>query len=225
MAVKDWFLANTLVDGWQQLTETAQTAATITGGWIVGSTAPGTLLYSEFESGVERVETTFVATVFPDGVLNTTLKDAFRTPILSGTFAAGDFVFHGVVRAITNGGAQDGRVRVRVIRANLDGTSATELTSAVQIGTTVVDVSTAADFDSSVTITLGAIAMSNQYLFFQLAWERTGAGGMATADIAFRTGSSTTAGARILTPDFVASFTIPIFNGSMEHAVHRASRY
>jgi hypothetical protein len=66
----------------------------------------------------------------------------------------------------------------------------------------VTNVSTSADFDSNLTFNPGAFSISAQYLFFQIAWERTGAGGMTTSDIDFRTGSSGSVGTRVLTADF-----------------------
>jgi hypothetical protein len=169
----------------------------------------GTTNHSEYEVGVERAATTFTGTGPPDGTLDTTLKDAFRSvAALTGDFANANWTFHFVVRAVTNGGAQDGRVRFRLFKADADGSNATEITAAQQQGSLVSNVSTSADFDSTLTVNPGAFAIANQYLFMQIAWERTGAGGMTSADIAFRTGSSSSAGTRITTADFTADQTL-----------------
>lgn len=174
----------------------------IVGGWVVGT---GATNHSEFEQGVERAASTFVNTTPPDGTLDTVLKDAFRSEnVYTGDFASGDWVFHFVVRAVTNGGAQDGRVRFRLIKADLDLSNAVEITSAQQLASIVVNVSTSADFDSTLTFNPGAFSIANQYLFIQVAWERTGAGGMSSSDIDFRTGSSSSVGTRITTADFSA---------------------
>ena len=56
----------------------------------------------------------------------------------------------------------------------------------------------------NITATWAAPAwtITNQYIFVQVAWKRTGAGGMTTTNIRLRTGSSTTVGTTGLTADF-----------------------
>lgn len=202
MAAIDYFLANATSDGWRRLATTAQAAATINDGWVV-STASGN--HSEYAVGVERAASTFTGTTVPDGTLDTSLKDAFRSEsALSGFFDSANWVFSFVVRAVTVGGAQDGRIRFRIIKADADGSNATEITSGQQQASIVTDVGTGADATSSLTVNPGAFSLNNQYLFIQIAWERTGAGGMTTSDINWRTGSSTSAGTRIATANFTA---------------------
>ena len=206
MAAIDYFLANTADSGWQRLDTSTQSAATIVGGWVVST---GSTNHSAFEQGVERAASTFTSTTPPDGTTGVTLNESFRSvAALDGSFASANWVFHFVVRAVTNGGAQDGRVRFRLLKADADGTNATEITGAQQQASIVTDVSTSADFDSTLTVNPGAFTITNQYLFVQVAWERTGAGGMTNADIDFRTGSSTSAGTRITTANFTANQTL-----------------
>lgn len=202
MPAKNLYLTNTLGDSWRLWSESTQTAASLTEEWVVGT---GATNHSEYASGADRAETTFTGVAVPDGVLDTSLKDAVRIGPFNGYFDAGNWETHFVVRATTNGGAQDGRMRWRLIVANADGTSAREITSAQQQGALCTNVSTSADFDSNLTVSINGFACENQYLFFQLAWERTGAGGMSTADISMRTGSSTTVGTRVVTPNFTAA--------------------
>jgi hypothetical protein len=200
MAALSFFLADAADAGWQRLSESTQSAATIAAGWVVGT---GSTNHSEFEEGAERAASTFAGTGPPDGSLDATLNDAFRSENpLSGDFASASWDFHFVMRAITNGGAQDGRVRFRIIRADADGSNAVEITGAQQQGALVSNVSTSADFDSNLAFNPGAFTILGQHLFIQIAWERTGAGGMATSDMHFRTGSSSSAGTRIVTADF-----------------------
>lgn len=214
MAAINLYLKSTLNDGWCGMSESTQTAATTASGWTVGT---GFIQHSELESGVERAASTFIATLAPDGSLDTTLKDAFRSEnAYNGDFANADWSFHGVVRAASNGGAQDGRVRFRLLKANADGSSATEITSGHQQAAAVTDVSTSADFDSNLTFNPGAFSVANQYLFFQIAWERTGAGGMTSADILFRTGSSSSAGTRVVTADFTPAAATDVFVEGLE---------
>jgi hypothetical protein len=209
MATQTHYLTNTLVGGWQSMSTTtpgADAYASPVTGWIVGSTAPGSLLYSSFAPAAERLESTFAATAQPDGTLDTSLKDAlYIDPGGGGDYASGNWTVNGVVRANTNGGAQDGRLRYRLFKADADGTNATEITAAAQLGATLTNVSNAADFNSSVTFNPGAFSVTaSQKLFLQLAWERTGAGGMTTADINFRIGTNST---RVVTADFTAGST------------------
>lgn len=222
MAALDYFLANAVSDGWRRLETSAQTAATLADGWVVST---GSTNHSEYEVTVERAASTFTGTTVPDGSLDTTLKDAFRSvAALDGSFASANWVFHFVVRAVTNGGAQDGRVRFRLIKANADGSNATEITAAQQQASEVLNVSTSADFDSTLTFNPGAFSISNQYLFIQIAWERTGAGGMTSSDIAFRTGSSSTVGTRITTADFTANQTLAAGTPTVTFSAPTATR-
>jgi hypothetical protein len=196
-----YYLQGSEISGWEALHTTTAAAATTATGWIVST---GATNHSEMEQGVERAATTFLTTLPPDGSLDgILLNDAMRiVTALTGDFASANWVAHFVVRAVTNGGAQDGRIRFRLFKADADGSNATEITSGHQQCSIVTNVSTSADFDSTLTFNPGAFNISNQYLFFQIAWERTGAGGMTSADILFRTGSSSTVGTRITTSDF-----------------------
>jgi hypothetical protein len=186
--------------GWRVLSESLQPAAIINDGWIVATGAVNTSAYAV---GVERASTTFVDALQPDGTLDTSLKDAFRTisPYL-GTFTAGDWDAHFVVSAVSSATGQDGRIRFRLIKADADGSNATEITGGQQFCSVLTDVTTAAH-DSSLTFNPGAFSISNQYLFFQLAWERTGGATLAQADINWRTGSGLTAGTRINSSFFI----------------------
>jgi hypothetical protein len=205
MAALSWYLTATTVDGWRTIDEATQGAAKSTDGWVVST---GSTSHSEYEVGVERAATTFTGTTVPDGTLDTTLKDAFRTTsAYSGSFASANWTFVFSVQATTNGGAQDGRIRFRLIKANADGSSATEITAAQQQASLVTNVATTGTFESSLTFNPGAISLANQYLFIQIAWERTGAGGMTTSDINWITGSSASVGTRITSADFTTSFT------------------
>jgi hypothetical protein len=169
---------------------------------VVGT---GATLHAEYAVGVERVATTFTGTTVPDGTLDTTLKDAFRTTNpLTGDFASGNWTFSFVVRAVTSASSQNGRIRCRLIKADADGSNATEITAAQQQGSLVGAMSsTTTDYTSTVTFNPGVVTLSNQYLFIQIAWERTTAGGMTSADVNWRTGSSASLGTRIATTDFV----------------------
>ena len=200
MPTINWYLTATTADGWRTVDEATQGAAKNTDGWVVST---GSTNHSAYAVGVERAATTFANTTPPSGTLDTSLKDAFRsTTAYSGDFASANWTFTFSVQATTNGGAQDGRIRFRLIKANADGSSATEITSAQQQASLLSDVATTGTFESSLTFNPGAINLANQYLFIQIAWERTGAGGMTNSDINWITGSSASVGTRIVTADF-----------------------
>src|SRR5262245_61521104 len=201
MATKTYYLTATTGDGWRTLDEATQTAATNADGWTHGT---GNTNHSEFQVGTKRAATTFTGTTVPDGSLDTSLKDAFRsTNALIGDFASANWTFTFVVRAPTSATGQNGRIRFRLLKAAADGSSATELPAAQQqCSLTGGMASTSADFTTTLTVNPGAFSLANQYLFIQVAWERTTAASMTTADVQFRTGSSASAGTRITTSDF-----------------------
>jgi hypothetical protein len=208
MAAINLFYTDTLTPDslWPELSETAVGAATSATGWIVGT---GATLHSEMAAGVKRASTTFVNTNPPDGSLDATLKDALRSENpYNGDFASANWVLHFVIRAVTSATGQLGRIRFRLFKANADGTGATEITSAQQLAAIITPAaSTTVDSDSTLTFNPGAFNIANQYLFLQIAWERTTGASMTTADILFRTGSSVSVGTRITTASFTQSTT------------------
>jgi hypothetical protein len=203
MAAKIYYLMNAAdANGWQSLNDgTPQAAVVIGGGWVVST---GAVNHSAFEQGVERAATTFVNTTPPAaGGPGVTLNESFRSQnSLNGDFASANWVFHFVVIAVSNGGSQDGRVRFRIYKADADGTNATEITAAQQQASIVIDVTTSVGLDSTLTVNPGAFTITNQFLFIQVAWERTGAGAMTNSDIHFITGIVGPDGTRIDTSDF-----------------------
>jgi hypothetical protein len=210
MAAQTWFMVNAAdANGWQALSESTQSAVNSAAGWVVGT---GATNHSELAANSERASTTFTGTTVPDGTLDTSLKDAFRSPrLLKGNFASGNWTFQFAVRSPTQGGAADGRIRFRIIRADADGGNAVEITAAQQQASAVTNVGSAADSNSTLTVNPGAFSIFNQYIFIQAAWERTGAGGMTTTNIRLRTGSAATpTGTVITTADFTDKMLPPV---------------
>lgn len=205
MATKSYYLtATNSVEGpFRTIDETPVTAATNPDGWVVGT---GSTAHSEYALGQERASSSFTFPVAPEGVSTlVSMRDAFRsTNAVNGSFASGDWAFNFVVRGVTSASTQNGRIRFRIIVANANGSSATEITSGhQQASLTGAIANTTSDFTSSLTVNPGAFSVgANQYLFIQLAWERTAAGPMSTSDVNWRTGSSSSAGTRIVTSDF-----------------------
>ena len=204
MAAKIYYLTATTSGGWRTIDEATQAAATNSDGWVVST---GNTNHSEYYVGVERAANTFTATTAPDGTLDTTNFDAFRsTNAINGSFANANWTFSFVVRPVTSATNQIGRVRYRIIKADANGANATEITSAQQstsLSGQLANVNL--DYTCSHVFNPGAFTISNQYLFIQIAWERTTGGSMTAADVNWRTGSASTTGTRIQTSDFTAT--------------------
>jgi hypothetical protein len=199
MATKSWFLTATTGNSWRTVDESVQSAANSSDGWIVST---GSANDSEYFVGVSRAAATFSGTSVPDGTLDTSNKDAFRTTNpLCGNFASASWDFHFVLRS-TIANSQAGRIRFRLIKADADGSNAVEITAGVQTASTVTLTATGTDFDSTLSVNPGAFSIYGQYLFIQIAFERTGAGSMTTNDVVWRTGSSASLGTRITSSTF-----------------------
>jgi len=205
MAAITWFATNSLVSVHQEMSETSPggdaTASPVT-GWIVGT---GAINHSAFNSQVERAAATFVDTAPPDGTIDTVDGDCLRTTDrYSGEFAGANWDVNFACIAVTNGGSQDGRMRCRLFRGpNTDGSGATEITDAQQLGGLVTNLTTSAQQTSTATFNPGPFSVTNEFIFVQLAWERTGAGGMTNADVDMRVGTTAT---RVVSADFAQAF-------------------
>lgn len=189
-----WYATNSKVSVHTGMSETspgADATASPVAGWIVST---GATNHSAFFAQVERADTTFANTTPPSGTIDTTNGDCLRSvnPYTT-TFTAGNWNVHFTAIAVTNGGAQDGRMRCRLFKsANANGSGATEITAAHQQGGLVTNLATSAQQTSTATFNPGAFSVNNEYIFVQLAWERTGAGGMTSADVNMRIGTTAT---------------------------------
>lgn len=189
---------NTVLDTLsQQMTETSPGADATSSpqmGWVVGT---GSTNSADMDAGTNVASSAFTGTGPPDGSLVTgtgSNGDHFRSlNRYSGTFANANWVFTGAFIGVTQSGAQDGRIDARIFRgSNVDGTGATELTGGKLTGGAITNLSTSQQ-TSACTFTPGAtITLTNEFIFVQVAWVRTGAGGMTTTDVAFRYGSTAT---------------------------------
>lgn len=212
MPAKTWYLTNASVSVGSDLSETdpgAEAYRSPVTGWIVGT---GATNHSEYENDAERASSTFTGTTVPDGSLDTVLGDFWVSPApITGSFDAGNWNVHFACRANNNGGAQDGRMRCRLFRGpNQDGSGATEITAAQQQGGLVTNLATSATQVSTATFDPGAFSVTNEYIFIQLAWERTGAGGMTTADVNVRIGNGSGTGSRVITANLVSPITVAL---------------
>lgn len=193
---------------WQAMDETSPGSDANTSpltGWTVGTVASGN--YSWFRPSTERGTSSFGTTVIPQGggaSPDTTNGDGLRTTgTYTGNFASGNWTFDCTVIAVSSGGDQDGNIGLRLWRsANADGSSATEITSVRVEGGAVTDLTTSTPQTSQATFNPGAFSLTNEYLFLQLAWEITGAGGMTTRDVLFRIGNTAT---KLISTDFTST--------------------
>lgn len=203
MAAKTFYLLDALAGNYMALQDggSAPGTATTGTGWTVAKTAA--TVYSRMDAQTERAASTFGATAQPDGAPDNTLGDCFRTSTtLNGSFASANWSLAFPVIAVSSGGDQDGAIRVRLWRsANADGSGAVEMTAGASQGTGVLNLATSAEQVSTVTVNPGAETLTNEYLFVQVAWVITGAGGATTRDVLLRVGST----AVITTSDFTSA--------------------
>lgn len=180
-------------------------------GWQVGKT--GANNYRLLQQGSEV--TGFSSTVQPDTTspsVNFTYTDAvpYTPPNIfvstdsistfyeyNGVFPAGTWTFDFPVIAQSSGGDQDGNIRMRVFKGTRNATddgwdNVTELTSAVLVGTTVTNLTTAASQTSTITWSAPAITLNNEYLICKIAWFISGAGGANTRDVRLMYGQDAT---------------------------------
>lgn len=191
------------------LTLTQPTASTSTTGWTVG-TITTAFPYSSMSYNVERGTTEFTSAVLPNGPPATAAghlaEDCWRLSAnTTGQFSLGTWYSAMSVIAVTNGGAQDGNALFRIWRsANADGSGAIELTASRMTGTTVTNLSTTVAQTSSASTRIAASNLTNEYVFLQVAWQISGAGGNANADVLTRVGpiTSLTAGSMLVTSAF-----------------------
>lgn len=211
MATKTWYLTNNSVSIGSDMSETdpgTEAYRSPTTGWIVST---GSTNRSAYYNDVERAASTFADTTPPDGSLDTTNGDFWVTDqTYSGDFASANWTISVCVRAQTGGDTHDGLAYARIFRgANQDGSGATEITSGATAGTGITNLVTSATQTSTITVNPGAFTVTNEYIFIQIAYERTGVGGMTNHDANIRIGNASSAGSRVLSSDFtVAAVTV-----------------
>jgi len=198
MAVKTWYVTNTILGGvHQEMSETSPGSDATSSpnyGWTVGTTDAG--LYSKAAAGVERLATTFATTpVEPDGSIDATLGDCWRsTNKYTGTFAAGNWTFQLAAIAVSFGGTQDGLAGFRLFHdSSADGSTATEVTAGRLAGSEIVNLATSAqDASTHNSTSIAEFTVNDEYIFIQVGWEITGKGsGHSTAhDVIHRVGTT-----------------------------------
>lgn len=207
MVAKTWYMTNNLAGtAHQEMSETdpgTEANASPQTGWVVST---GATNHASMDAQSNVAAASFTATTQPDGTPVTTAGagDCLRsTNPYTGNFASGNWVFSFCFRGVTQAGAQDGRVRFRLLKgADPTGAGATDISGSQQQASLVTNLLTTPTQTSTLTVNPGAFEVSNEYIFVQVAWERTGAGGMTTTDVAFRIGNASGAGTRVVSADF-----------------------
>ena len=208
MAAETWYYNGTTygsAPAWQVFSNTdpgTENFVSPTTGWTVGT---GATNRSKFQTGVLRAATTFDATTYPNGTPDTTTLDCIYVQTFTTTeqYDAGTWTLTFCVRSAVLGGAA-GRIHARMFidtSTTHQGAPVIEVTSGDQVGS-IVTLSTTATVDSVVTFTTSTpTVLNNAQLLLQLAWERTTAGGMTTADVQVRQGNASGHGTRFTTPN------------------------
>ncbi len=182
-------------------------ASTSTTGWTVST---GATNYSRQSFAREKAATTFAAAQQPSGAPAGSADDCWRISAqTTGQFSTGTWYSSVSVIGVSSGGDHDGRALFRVWRAaNADGTSATEISSSIMTGSLIANLSTTVAQSSVASFNLASASnVTNEYLFLQVAWQRTGAGGATTRDVLIRLGSMTAANGSGLVTSAFSSIT------------------
>lgn len=211
--VRIWYhQANVSYDVYASLARTiAGLSGSSNSGWIPGT---GSTNHAAMDNGVEVPMASFVNTNDPDGTLNTTTGDAFRTQYpLTGDFASGNWLWFVECSYDTGFSTCQGRIRFRLFRgASPTGSDAVEITSGQLQGSIAIMDGTSTQNESQLTFNPGAFSLNNEYLFVQCAWERTVAGSMSSNDVHWR-GNNTT-----YTRLETSTFTPTAFGGRIDEA-------
>ena len=223
MATKTWYLNQIATGGtpanvlWWDDDAGDVAEATANTGFLVAKSAVNN--YANLSNGTANA-TGFTTTVVPNNTAPT--SDNSYTPAIftppniiystdsiatlyeyTGYFPAGNWVFTFPIIA-TNAGANDiaGSVQLRVFKGIRSGTawaSVTELTSALQAGTSTGNFP--ADnsvLNTTVTWAAPAFELQNEFLILKIGWLILNAGGNANRQVQFRYGSTAT----MVTPEF-----------------------
>jgi hypothetical protein len=167
-------------DGGVGTTETAPgSSGNRNEGWTVAKTASGR--YSNMAANTKRASGTFTTTLVPTALDNTLKNWIEIDPGGAGQFAAGDWTVMLRFRGVTIS-SQAGRGRYRIFKGTSPAT-ATEITAAVHLGTTITLSATVYNL-SNATITLGAITVAaGEKIYVAVAWEITTASGNNSGDV------------------------------------------
>jgi hypothetical protein len=163
-----------------------------------GTTASGN--YAKYYRNVQRQPADFNTTVQPDGNIDNVHGDCLRTQnTYTGYFAAGNWTISFGLRASSVNVPAACTLRARIFRSkDPGGANATELTAS-PLATTGFNGSSSLVQSINVTWNPGAFSLQNEYLFFELALNITGAANAAQFTWILQTGANIS---QVLTTDF-----------------------
>jgi len=204
MAAITWYMTNNLAGTAHQEMSTTdpgtEAFASPVTGWVVSTGSTNT---QEMDAQTEAAAV-FSGTTQPDGTPITTAGagDCLRSTLqYSGTFASANWTFNFCFRSNTVV-AGSGRVIFRLLRGtDPTGSGAVDIIGSQQTASTIA-LSTTVTNNSTLAVNPGAITVNNEYIFVQVAWGRTIAGGMTTSDVNFRIGNSASLGTRVVSSNF-----------------------
>lgn len=204
------------------LQTTVPAASTSTTGWTVGTVASGN--YSRQSYNNEVGTAGFGTTLQPAGSPVNSGQDCWRYGPSTGTFSSDTWYSSLSVIGVTSGGDQDGRARFRLWRSsNADGTVATDIVPGSLVGATITNLSTTVAQSSAQSVFVPVFRLVNEYLFFQAAWEITGAGAAADRDVLVRYGSvGQTDGSGLVTAPFLSDAVAAVVGGGLMPFYYRA---
>lgn len=183
----------------------APAGALTTTGWTVAKLAATNL--SAMLARTKRASTTFNAA---DQIGSFVASACWRSELLfNGVFANTNWSLAFRLRCAT-ASSQTGSIKTRLWRStSADGSDATQLTSAVQTGTTTPVLSATVSQQSTVTWAPGGtMTLTNEYLWVQCEWNIGATAGSNNADAIFYVESAGV----VTTPDFTGTYLPPVTN-------------
>ena len=173
-----YYLSDTNIYTTVETLDTTAPSSTNSGsGWTVDKKSQ---LGSYRIPDTQRASTTFVS---PDPVGLSGSYYCTNQP-LTGSFASGNWSLN--YKVMCDGySAQTGFAKFRLWRSTIDSGSgsATEVTSGWISGSFVSFPATFQSYTGSITGSLGAVALNNEYLFLETMWYASGSGGNNAADV------------------------------------------
>jgi len=190
--------AGTSAHGSLQDGGSAPVAADSNSQFKVGTVAAGN--YAKYLRNSQRQPADFSTTVQPDGNIDNVHGDCLRTQnAYTGYFAGNNWTINFGLRPTTVHVGTTATLRARIFRStDPGGLNATEVTASPLV-TANFDGSNTSAQTLAVTWSPGAFALKNEYLFFELALDITGAGNTINYAWIIQTGAGIS---EIDTPDF-----------------------
>lgn len=172
-------------------------------GWRVGTTAVSSVGWTR-GSGISALYYTSA------GHLNVITSGGFRTSgNYNGVITSGNWLINGQVGATATSCRHNGKFIWRVFKdSNESGATATELTAAIVPAGNFVSLSSGGvGLNSLTSVSMGAVSLTNEYLFFVGAWVTNSTSVGGSGDVKYIAGTS---GLMFITPDYAPT---PATNG------------